>query len=281
MARADPDGSSLERAAPLVAAARWETYFSEPAVRIDDVNRLRNEVRQRPDDVDAWYELAAAVLEDGALEEAHELMFRVLERAPDHRGAHRALALIQESMGRIPEAIALWRRLVELSEGDDAEALTGLGNALSKDGQHEEAARILADVAGRQGPAELGMASIKGDLRTFNLLDVLEFLRVQGQSGALMVSSARGEGVVHLALGRVTGAAAPGVEPAGQFPVDQAPEGEELGRIMAAMAELLEWREGAFAFHSASHEPPPAVSFDLQAIMLRLAARRDEMSPGS
>jgi tetratricopeptide (TPR) repeat protein len=245
-------------------------------VGYDDVNRLRNEVRQRPDDAGAWFELASAVLGEGALEEAHELMYRVLERSPEHRGAHRALALIQERMGRIPEAIALWRRLVELSESQDLEALTGLATVLSRDGQHEQAARLLAEVAGRRDdPAELGMAAMKGDLRTFHLLDVLEFLRVQGQSGSLVVSSARGAGVVHLALGRITGAAAPGVQ-------ETPPEEEAvLGGIMTALDELLEWREGDFAFHGASPEEMPPLSFDLQAIMLRLAAQRDELALGA
>lgn len=244
----------------------------------ETLNRLRDEVRQRPDDAEAWYALAAATVAQGALEDAHEVLCAVLERAPDHRGAHRLLAMIQERMGRIPEAIALWRRLVELSADDDLEALTGLGSALSRDGQHEEATRILTAVAGRRSDSkpvdDLGMASIKGDLRTFNLLDVLEFLRVQSQSGALVVSAGQRAGVIHLAQGRVIGAAADGSEPAAEpSPPD---ERAALGRIMTALGELLEWREGDFSFHGASPETPPAVSFDLQEVMLTLAARRDE-----
>jgi len=253
---------------------------------VDEIlNRLRDDVRQRPDDAEAWYALAAAALDQGALEEAHEVAYRVLERAPDHREAHRLLAIVQERMGRIPEAIALWRRVVELSAADDVEALIRLGLALSRDGQHEEATRILAVVAGRRSgasttPDELGVASIKGDLRTFNLLDVLEFLRVQGQSGALVVSAGQRAGVIHLARGRVTGAAAPGVE--GE-PVEPSPPEATavLGRIMAALGELLDWREGDFAFHGASLEASPTLSFDLQEVMLQLVAHRDETAPAA
>jgi tetratricopeptide (TPR) repeat protein len=254
---------------------------------VDEIlNRLRDDVRQRPDDADAWYALAAAALDQGALEEAHEVAYRVLERAPDHREAHHLLAIVQERMGRIPEAIALWRRVVELSAADDVEALIRLGLALSRDGQHEEATRILTEVAGCRGgasttPDELGLASIKGDLRTFNLLDVLEFLRVQGQSGALVVSAGQRAGVIHLAQGRVTGADAPGVD--GEPGAEPTPleETAVLGRIMAALGELLDWREGDFAFHGASLEASPALSFDLQEVMLQLVARRDETAPAA
>ena len=409
----------------------------------ETLHKLRNDVLERPDDVEAWYELAAAALDEGALEEARAAMTHVLERAPDHLGAHRVLAVIEGQLGRNREAIDLWRRVVALSGGDDVEALTRLGIALSMDGRHDEAIRILSDVAGRRGGAsaahaDLGMAllaarrpdaalaafqracdldprsaqahcglglvyqqlgrwweaaksfrkteelapdspvgpmnlamvletlgehgqarqalaraaalapddqeirqaleqlpgpdreeeevtrpafpdqaSIKGDLRTFNLLDVLEFLRVQGQTGQLMVSSPRGAGVVRLTHGRVVSAGAPGLEPLGQALVDQhllgvadlqaslaraASDDEEaleaqlwedarvdrarlgelmLGRIMASLDELLEWREGNFSFHGATRAPFSALSFDLQEVTLRLAARRDERPPAA
>ena len=53
----------------------------------DNVHRLRNEVRQRPDDTGAWFELASAVLEEGALEDAYELMI-------EHASATGANAII-------------------------------------------------------------------------------------------------------------------------------------------------------------------------------------------
>jgi Flp pilus assembly protein TadD len=410
-------------------------------VRNESLERLRNDVRERPDDVEAWFELTAAALDGGSLDEAREAIERVLGHAPDHPGAHRMLAVIQSQLGKTAEAIASWRRAVELSGGDDVEVLSRLGMALSTDGQHEEAVRILVEVAERRGiasvaQADLGMAllaaqrpndalaafrracdldrgsarahcglglvfqrlgrwseaaeafrkteelapydpvgpmnlamvlrtlgehgqarqalaraaalapdnqelrqtlerlpmgqseeeaarptfpdqaSIKGDLRTFGLLDVLEFLRVQGQSGTLMVSSDRGAGTVRLAQGRVLGAGAPGISPLGQILIerrlldegalrsaqaqiggeddhalaahlweeqtlDRARLGEAvLARIMAALGELLEWPAGDFSFHAAE-EPPSALSFELQEITFRLAALRDEASSGA
>jgi cytochrome c-type biogenesis protein CcmH/NrfG len=63
----------------------------------ETLHKLRNDVLERPDDVEAWYELAAAALDEGALEEARRAMTHVLERAPDHLGAHRVLAVIEGS----------------------------------------------------------------------------------------------------------------------------------------------------------------------------------------
>src|SRR5687767_11085962 len=64
------------------------------AVSKEGINKLRNDVRQRPGEAEAWYELAAAALDDGELVEARDAMNRVLERAPDHVGANRALGTI-------------------------------------------------------------------------------------------------------------------------------------------------------------------------------------------
>ena len=50
-----------------------------------------------------------------------------------------------------------------------------------------------------------------GDIKTFALPEVLEFLRLQHKTGSLVVSSRRGAGIVRLVKGQVTSASAPGV----------------------------------------------------------------------
>lgn len=409
------------------------------------LEKLRNDVRQRPEEAEAWYELAAAALEEGELREARDAMSHVLERAPDHVGANRALGTILEQLGDATEAIGPWRRVVSLTGGDDLEALTRLGIALSTVGQHDEATRLLLDVAVRRGdvsaahadlgmallaaerldeaaaafgrareleplspqahcglglvyqrqgrwweaaqsfrqterlaphnpvgPMNLGMvlaslgeqaharqalvraaalapgdpeiaqalealaapvneedevtrpalradefeASIKGDLRTFKLLDVLEFLRVQAKTGALVVWSPRGEGVVRLTEGRVTGASAPGVGSLGEALLKENGVGEEslqaalaagggereelletllwddervdrrwltaavLGHTMEALEAMLDWSEGAFSFHGADHEEKaPPISFNLHELTLKIVGLREHAQP--
>jgi hypothetical protein len=159
-------------------------------------------------------------------------------------------------------------------------------------------------------------ASIQGNLESFKLLDVLEFLRVQNMTGALVVASKRGEGVVRITAGRISGASAPGVKGLGPTLVEEsaismtvleaalAQEGsdrdevligalwtsqlidrERLGatvrrQIMAALAEMLDWSEGAFSFHGGQSAEPPAISFNLHEITLQLAAQADRARPG-
>lgn len=403
----------------------------------DNLDKLRSDVRERPDDVQAWYELAAAALEEGSLVEARDAMTCVLERAPDHVGAHRALAAILGELGDAPGAVEAWRRVVSLTGGDDLEAITRLGIALSTAGLHDEATELLEEVATRRGnasaahadlgmallaaerldealsafsrareldprsaqahcglglvyqhqgrwweaatafrrteelapdnavgPMNLGMAlarlgertqarqalsraaalapedreilqaldelgaadieedevtrpsgrleqfeaSIQGDIETFKLLDVLEFLRVQHMTGALVVSAPQGEGVVRIAGGLVSGASAPGVKSLGVALVEAgALDGQVLeavlarvgeqgleaalwsgelvergrlaaamrGQIMAALSEMLEWPRGAFSFHGGQIVEAPPISFNLHELTLQLAALRD------
>jgi len=113
----------------------------------ETLNKLRNDVRERPDDVEAWYELAAAALDQGALDEAREAMTRVLERAPDHLGAHRVLAVIEGELGRNRAAIDLWRRVVALSGGDDVEALTRLVPVLALNREASDLGRLVSEEA--------------------------------------------------------------------------------------------------------------------------------------
>ena len=155
-------------------------------------------------------------------------------------------------------------------------------------------------------------ASISGDLRTFKLLEVLEFLRMQSKSGQLMVSSRKGAGTVRLVDGRITSAAAPGVKRLGEALVEQgviradalehalarqeANREEALGslllreglvaeeqlrqgvlkQILAALEEILGWSQGVFSFHSAEDHEPPPVSFNVQEVALKLAKVADD-----
>src|SRR4029450_13386201 len=78
---------------------------------------------------------------------------------------------------------------------------------------------------------------IQGDLETFKLLDVLEFLRVQHMTGALVVSAPQGEGVVRITQGLVSGASAPGVKSLGPALV-------EAGALDGQVLEAMLAREG-------------------------------------
>lgn len=63
-------------------------------------------------------------------------------------------------------------------------------------------------------------ASIKGDLKSFQLFDVLEFLRLQNKTGSLVISAPSGAGIVRMVGGAVAWASAPGLRRLGETLVD-------------------------------------------------------------
>jgi hypothetical protein len=46
--------------------------------------------------------------------------------------------------------------------------------------------------------------------------------------------------------------------------------------VLAAVDEMLGWREGAFSFHPGREADLPAISFDLRNVMLEVARISDE-----
>src|SRR5262249_25732133 len=146
-----------------------------------------------------------------------------------------------------------------------------------------------------------------GDITTFALPEVLEFLRLQKKTGSLVISSRRGAAIVRLVRGQVTSASAPGVMRLGEGLVargiltaraldallarqrtDDGESAEALGSVLLrerpghrealtravfqqvidALGEMLAWKEGAFSFHPGSDRGLPAIAFDLQNVML-------------
>jgi hypothetical protein len=127
-----------------------------------------------------------------------------------------------------------------------------------------------------------------GDLTSFALPEVLEFLRLQRKTGSLVISSRRGAAIVRLVNGQITSASAPGVKRLGEALVargiitaaaldallaqqrtDDGEGAEALGSVLLrerpahrealtravfqqvidALGEVLAWTEGAFSFH--------------------------------
>jgi hypothetical protein len=129
---------------------------------------------------------------------------------------------------------------------------------------------------------------MSGSLKTFHLLDLLEFLRLQNQTGTLLISSQLGVGTIVLSQGSLVSVAAPGSGALGDELVERglvtragldgiarartdrptAPE-DELGealcrdglvsreqlqqvlldRAIAEIERLNGWTDGTFCFH--------------------------------
>jgi tetratricopeptide (TPR) repeat protein len=287
----------------------------------------------------AQADLGMALLSAKRLEEALVAFSRARDLDPGCAQAHCGLGLVYQQLGRWWEAADAFRRAEHLAPENPA-GPTNLGAVLHILGEHEQARAALRRASSlapddeelrraleqeavpataqdevtrpMAPPAELS-ASMAGNLNTFPLLDVLEFLHTQNKSGVLTVSAGAGAGagVVRLIGGKVVSATTPGAKRLGETLLEQRlvkPKeldaaiaatgdarddllGTELVRrgnvgqaqlgavvwreILRSLEEILDWREGAFAFRDSNAEPAPPLSFTLPQIKLSLSKRKD------
>ena len=321
----------LEAIAFLGMALSTDGQHDEAIVLLADV------AQRRAHSSAAQADLGMALLAAKRLEEALAVLGRARDRDPGSAQAHCGLGLVYQQLGRWWEAADAFRRAEQLAP-DSPAAPTNLGAVLHILGEHdqaraalaraaslapddEEIRRALAEVPQRGAaqdevtrpmppPTELS-ASMAGNLNTFPLLEVLEFLHTQHKNGVLTVSGSHGAGLLRLISGRVVSASTPGGKGLGEALVEQNLIGRkdleqalaadhddrddtlgtllvrngsigqaQLGavvwrEILRALEEMLGWREGAFSFRDTLPEEPPPLSFTLPQIKLSLTKRRD------
>ena len=294
---------------------------------------LTHVAKSQPDLGGPQADLANALLAADRIEDAITSFSEVLRLDPDSAQAYCGLGLAYQRIQRWHEAAEAFRT-TELLAPDQAVGPYNLGLALSALGELDEArgallraAALEPDDAGirealqsllvRSAPSEPAAAVPRfgGDIKTFALPEVLEFLRLQKKSGSLVVSSRRGAAIVRIVRGQVTSATAPGVRRLGETLIargiitaaaldaalarqrmDGGESADALGAVLLrerpgdrdalkqavfqqlldALAELLTWSEGAFSFHPASDRELPAISFDLQNVMMEVFRIADE-----
>jgi Flp pilus assembly protein TadD len=300
--------------------------------------RLLVEVtKQRPEVASVRADLAMALVAAGRVDEAVVGFNEALRLDPRSAQAYCGLGLAYQRLEKWQEAANAYRAAGDLAP-DNAVLPFNMGLALIALGRSEEAHQALlraaaldpadaeirealqsfpanpiqaapAPASTRGAPQEVSRFS--GDIRTFALPEVLEFLRFQAKTGSLVVSSRRGAAIVRLVRGKVTSASAPGVKRLGESLVDKGivsrsdldgalaaqrtrPDGSEalgdlllrerpddrdrirrtvLEQVLDALAEMLAWNEGAFSLHPESQAELPAISFDVQTVMMELMSR--------
>jgi tetratricopeptide (TPR) repeat protein len=292
-----------------------------------------------PDLSSAHANLGLALLAAGHLEEAVTASLLALDLDGASAPAYCGLGLAYQRLNRLTEAADAFRATEQMAPDNPAGSLN-LAAVLDLLGEREEARQALLRAAalapedreirealsrfvgGNPGEVQTepqvapADCSIRGELKSFPLFDVLEFLRIQNKSGSLVVSSRHGAGIVRMAGGALTSASAPGTPRLGDALVQHGlltraqlnaalgkqrdlPEdnSEALGSILlndqlidrtqlakvvfeqalTAMEEMMAWTEGAFSFHPADGgAEPPPISFSVQQLILDLMRARDE-----
>lgn len=294
---------------------------------------LTHVAKNSPDLSSPQADLANALLAADRIEDAIASFSEVLRLDPDSAQAYCGLGLAYQRIQRWHEAAEAFRTTEQLAP-DQAVAPYNLGLALSALGELDDArsallraAALEPDDAGirealqallvRTAPIDSTVASPRfgGDIKTFALPEVLEFLRLQKKTGSLVVASRRGAAIVRIVRGQVTSATAPGVRRLGEALIargiitaaaldaalarqrmDGGESADTLGavllrerpadraaltkavfqQVLDALSEMLTWSEGAFSFHPAGDRGLPAISFDLQNVMLEVFRIADE-----
>jgi Flp pilus assembly protein TadD len=227
----DQSAPREERARDLLETHRYADAFDEIAL----------EIRSRPHDADLRLLASEAYERLGALPEAADHLSIILTSEPGHLEANRRLAELLIELGDTHGAIRCWRRLLAATREDDADAVTLLAIALSKDGQHDAAIELLAKLARRFPLNSVPLANLGMALLAAGRQD--EALNALTRTLALDEHSAQahcGLGLIHFERGRWQSAAVD-FRAAERLAPDSAVGSFNLGLAL----ELLGDREGA------------------------------------
>jgi Flp pilus assembly protein TadD len=196
--------------------------LSEDGQHFEAIEILQRVADACPQLGSAQADLGMALLNAGQFDKASAALTRALALDPTSAQAYCGLGLCYRRAGRWREAAEAFMSTEQLAPhraigpfnlalvlealGDGHGARQALFRAAALDPNDEEIERALERFLPRPGPDEVGPrrpitsvtsafdASIRGDLRMFPLLDVLEFLRLQAKTGTLAVTSRRGVG---------------------------------------------------------------------------------------
>jgi len=321
----------LDGAQALVAGVRTQAADKVRAL----VAAIRDGVVSREDALEYLREHDAA-----PSQRSLRALTRVASSSPKFLQAREALAWMLLRTGKYTDAGAMFRALLSqpLAAADKASVMLGLG-CVANAGKASTPARAVVEAAlvpasaaedvpmpappsasavaparSANGAAD---AVFSGQLSSFALPDLLEFLRSGRRTGLLVCSCPAGIGALRFRDGKIVGAASPQTPSLGEslgsrvsaerlrevtagadLPddmlaerivdgglADEAAVQEALSRqIWFAIRELVQWRDGEFAFNredGAVAASKLAVSVDPQEVLLDVFKEMDEASRSS
>ena len=300
------------------------------------VSALRDRTVSREDAIEYLREHDAA-----PSQRSIRALTRVASSSPRFLLAREALAWMLLRTGKYGEAGEMFRALLAqpVTASCRASVMLGLG-CVANAGKASASASAVADVARASVPAASAPlppppsassvaparpangssdAVFSGQLSSFALPDLLEFLRSGRRTGLLVCSCAAGIGALRFRDGRITGAASPGapnladslaragaVDAGALRKVAGGPDVPDdvlaqkivdggladaaavkralSGQVWAAIRELVRWSDGEFAFNrdeGAAAASSVAVAVDPQEVLLDVLRELDEASRGS
>lgn len=150
--RRTPEKSPADARAKLMA----EAQVMRDAKQWGEAAKVLAQANQKfPDDVDLLYEQSMMYEKLNKLDDMERLLRKVIALKPDHQHAYNALGYsLAERNVRLPEALSLIKKALELSPGEPA-ITDSLGWVEYRMGNHAEAVRLLRDAYRSQPDAEI------------------------------------------------------------------------------------------------------------------------------
>lgn len=255
------------------------------------IELLTKLTHKHPLDAASLANLGMALLAAGRESEAQAALTRAVALDPQSAQAHCGMGLAHYEHARWQEAAAAFRA-TERFAPDSAIGSFNLGLALDRLGDRDEARRALLRAAALEPndeeiqralepllvrhslvpsvpEARGGVASIRGDLASFDLLNVLEFLRMQEKTGSLVISAPVGVGMLRLERGMLIGGSAPRLKRLGEVLVRRGLlSRESLQSALARQRQLYPGLQGGGA-QGAAIQGGEADANTLGAVLLR------------
>ncbi len=116
-------------------------------------------VREYPEDVDAWRDLASAALELGDLSRAQSAAERLVALSTDDASGYTLRGLIAEAKSEFPEAVR-WHRLACDRAPKSPDTLVALALALRQMGKNEECVKVLREALAIDPKSELAQRAL-------------------------------------------------------------------------------------------------------------------------
>ncbi|HTV17895.1 MAG TPA: DUF4388 domain-containing protein, partial [Polyangiaceae bacterium] len=246
----------------------------------------------RPLDAAAFANLGMSLLGAGREADALVALRRAIDIDPHCAQAHCGLGLAHFEHARWQDAASAFRA-TERFAPDSAIGSFNLGLALERLGERDEARRALLRAAALEpldeeiqralepllvrhsstpstaGGDDAG-ASIRGDLGSFELLNVLEFLRMQEKTGSLVISSPAGVGMLRLERGMLIGGSAPRLKRLGEVLVRRGLiSRDQLQRALVEQRQLAPAEPGDGRARDGSRGGIDADANGLASVLLR------------
>jgi len=156
-ARADTSG---KRFVPSLELMRVEGRALAMLGRTQEARVVFSDtVREYPEDVGAWRDLASAALDLGDLARAQSAAERLVALVSDDPAGYLLRGMVAEQKGAFDEAVR-WHRLACDRAPKDIEARVSLAVALNRAGRRDEAVRMLNDLLASNPQSDLAKRAL-------------------------------------------------------------------------------------------------------------------------